>query len=769
MGVESDEKSVDAGAVKMAPSTHNTSIAGGTHVTTNEPKMRTAKSEVGIKSSVNTNDSAAAMVGIHYEGVVEDLQRRGLHRYADALLALSEHLQEQEEHAESTVASKNSMAPSAQCKEDSIHPDKVLSVSKLGAKSGKPGAAQNGSLVERSRIIATLLDLPDDITSITAVVEEGSDQSGIFGSNLPRPTQDVAGSSNSAPPLNFTQSSFIQLPSANPGAFNVVPSSANPMQEVSGSITIGGSVTVGTKGEPSSIQLPPTEETTLEAVRVDDILTVHADPMDGKEDRNINQKKVLKAWLGSGFCFLVGVMLLIIALTTTKNKNNETMTPVPAVTPSPTFAPDDRFDLLRDFFVSALAPYYSQGDDTGDMTNGTDLVQLVFHHEDSPRYKALEWMAWNDTEIETAIPLDYITFMDLPAGHNNHDTKLPDESQQRLLQRFALAAFYFATGGPTAWSEQYEFLAPGHECDWSGALQCSEVVPEDDDAFTLESNGGRNQSFSVITGIDLKENGLTGSLTQDLGALSHLKSINLFGNALTGTFPASLAHLTALTDLTVANNRMDGTIPETCLASWMEMQSLKLGDNSFSGTLPSEIGLMVNLVAFGAERLSWQGTVPKELFQKLTNLEFLEMSNMVYGFVNDTLPTHIGLWTNLKSLIMHGSNLVGSIPIEIGLVSNLKRLQLASNHMTGPLPSELGLLTAMTRLQLSVNGLTGTVPTSFVNFESVKRLELQNTLLTGDVSFLCNAIEAGNMTAIDNFRMDMAEVSGCSCCSCCEY
>lgn len=95
--------------------------------------------------------------------------------------------------------------------------------------------------------------------------------------------------------------------------------------------------------------------------------------------------------------------------------------------------------------------------------------------------------------------------------------------------------------------------------------------------------------------------------------------------------------------------------------------------------------------------MHWQGTIPREFYSQLTNLEFMEMSNQIYGFVNDTLPSEIGLLTNLTSFIFHGANLTGAIPSELGLATNLQRLQLSSNHMTGAIPSELGALTAMTR------------------------------------------------------------------------
>lgn len=471
------------------------------------------------------------------------------------------------------------------------------------------------------------------------------------------------------------------------------------------------------------------EGRTLEAVRVDDIIQVSAEPLD---EAAIKRRLVFK---GLG-CFAV-VIAIVLALSLTLQGGDTNSSAERDMVPmlAPTLAPDLRLQLMREFFIDTFHPLYETED--GDDSGRTKL-QSIFDNLDSPQSLALEWLAYQDVEIGKGIRLEFLQEMDLPfraegdtndvAGSRSSSVFSPNgfnitADQVRLTQRYALAVFFWATNGPTQWLDTFEFTMPGHECDWSGVLSCV--------------NEGQNNRVSHI---NLVENGLQGSIPQELSALLHLQSLVVSFNDLTGMLPSSLAFITGLKVVDVAHNDLSGTIPEQYYTHWLELETLKIGENQFTGSISSLIGSLEQLKHLGAERLYWQGTVPKELFQKLTNLEFLELSNQNIGFVNDTIATEIGLLTNLQSLIYHGTGITGTIPSELGLLTDLGRMQLASNHMTGTIPTELGALTKMTRLAMSVNALTGTLPTEFTQMRKLTRFELQNTFLTGDIGFLCQAI-----------------------------
>ena len=62
-------------------------------------------------------------------------------------------------------------------------------------------------------------------------------------------------------------------------------------------------------------------------------------------------------------------------------------------------------------------------------------------------------------------------------------------------------------------------------------------------------------------------------------------------------------------------------------------------------------------------------------------------------------------------LYLFENKLNGTIPTELGLLSNLEWLDLFKSQLTGTIPSELGLLSNLISLSLDSNQFTGTVPT----------------------------------------------------------
>ena len=68
-------------------------------------------------------------------------------------------------------------------------------------------------------------------------------------------------------------------------------------------------------------------------------------------------------------------------------------------------------------------------------------------------------------------------------------------------------------------------------------------------------------------------------------------------------------------------------------------------------------------------------------------------------------------------------DLNGTIPTELGLLSNLEILGLAKSHLTGTIPTEVGLLSNLEWLGLDSNQLTGTVPTGLASLPLVSKLQ----------------------------------------------
>ena len=141
----------------------------------------------------------------------------------------------------------------------------------------------------------------------------------------------------------------------------------------------------------------------------------------------------------------------------------------------------------------------------------------------------------------------------------------------------------------------------------SAALNWSKEIPvEVWDGVTVDLETWR------VTGLRLRDSGLTGMIPQELGTLSDLTYLDLRGNQLTGTIPSELGKLAELKTLYLHDNRLNGTMPAE-LGDLSNLQRLWLSNNQLTGPIPPELGNLRNLVnwRFGRNRLT--GCVPKGL------------------------------------------------------------------------------------------------------------------------------------------------------------
>jgi len=131
-----------------------------------------------------------------------------------------------------------------------------------------------------------------------------------------------------------------------------------------------------------------------------------------------------------------------------------------------------------------------------------------------------------------------------------------------------------------------------------------------------------------------------------------------------------------------------------------------------------------------------------------------------FGAVQD-----LSLWNNLR----------GTIPTELGLLSELRTLYLSRNELVGTIPTELGKLTRLEYLGLQHNKLTGTVPAfEFANLKRLKSFYMEKNDLTGVVRHvepLCGLFKEGNLKYLTaDCRVLVAwkqpEIL-CACCTTC--
>lgn len=140
------------------------------------------------------------------------------------------------------------------------------------------------------------------------------------------------------------------------------------------------------------------------------------------------------------------------------------------------------------------------------------------------------------------------------------------------------------------------------------------------------------------------------------------------------------------------------------------MEWFTAGDNKLHGTVPSEIGMLSNMKMISLHFNQVEGTLPTQVGQ-LTSCTLITFRGNLFS---GTIPSQIGLLTNISVALNLNDNqlLTGTIPTQLGLLTNLYELQLSNNAHTGSVPSELGLLWSLGELGLGKNSLTGTIPTA---------------------------------------------------------
>jgi hypothetical protein len=152
---------------------------------------------------------------------------------------------------------------------------------------------------------------------------------------------------------------------------------------------------------------------------------------------------------------------------------------------------------------------------------------------------------------------------------------LPDTDAQkfRLTQRYALLTLWFQpVPNNEGWLIDTDWLS-ANECQWYG-LGCADT--------DLGGNIGRQ---SVVTVIILDDNNVRGTLSSELGLLTHLETFSVTNNGLVGTIPAALGRWTRLTYWSVQNGQLTGTIPPS-IANWTNIANAFWNLNNFTGAVP---------------------------------------------------------------------------------------------------------------------------------------------------------------------------------------
>ena len=313
--------------------------------------------------------------------------------------------------------------------------------------------------------------------------------------------------------------------------------------------------------------------------------------------------------------------------------------------------------------------------------------------------------------------------------------------------------------------------------------------------------------LSNLTRLGLYGNQLSGSIPSELGQLRNMVFLRLDSNNLEGGVPSELGSLTSMKTLDLHNNqRMSGPLPSSlinvnlsklhlestqlCVPAEAEFQTwlagipdksgvtecstdrdalialynatdgpnwtnntnwlndeplgewngvttvadgrvteLNLGRNGLSGSLPSSLGILTELQVLHLFDNELKGTIPPSLI----NLPKLRELWLDGNDLTGSLPSSIDDTSELRELFLDFNKLSGSIPPSISDLTKLEILSLTGNELSGSIPASLGNMSNLETLTLGGNGLNGTIPPSLGNLSNLERLSLYQNDLSGSI------------------------------------
>jgi Leucine-rich repeat (LRR) protein len=257
-----------------------------------------------------------------------------------------------------------------------------------------------------------------------------------------------------------------------------------------------------------------------------------------------------------------------------------------------------------------------------------------------------------------------------------------------------------------------------------------------------------------LISLALEENQLIGSIPSALGNFRQLQYLGLTGNQLTGYIPSELGYLTQLTVLSLSNvAQMYGTIPSSiCNTPFARVETdcymnsniaCSCCYNALSGTSCASVFSSTNApvpstLPTRAPSATFSPALDPRIkiacdFISAPNPECFNIRQTTGPFVGNTIPSELGLLTQLTSLSFYADGLTGTIPSTLGNLLSLQYLYLNENWLTGTIPSTLGNLIQLTYLGVETNQLTGTIPSTLGNLIRLTALELQRNHLFGTI------------------------------------
>ncbi|CAB9514510.1 LRR receptor-like serine threonine-protein kinase [Seminavis robusta] len=413
-------------------------------------------------------------------------------------------------------------------------------------------------------------------------------------------------------------------------------------------------------------------------------------------------------------------------------------TPPPEATTSP-FPPRSSNEQQLEFLVIDQ-----------DVSNPED-----FQDPESPQSKALSWIVSQDP-AKLPVP-----------GAEGVKVDNVQQAKRQLMQRYALAVFYFAmeTGVEGGNQQQGQRLLRQQQRDASSSRHLESNEQRDNrrqfdmewtrGASVCEWPGIQCNNQQEVTTLDASNCLLAGSLPREIfrgTAMPALTTLDLSYNELQGILPSFAPNISMGRSF---SDEMGN-----------KLEKLYLQHNSIEGTIEPLLDLP-HLTYADLSTNGFTGTIAKAFGTRLTELDtfHLAMNN-----VGGTLPSELASMTRLARLDLEGNQFTGSIPPSWSRLSKLEVLTLSHcDELEGTIPSALANMPSMKYLSLQKTNLEGPIPSFLGGLTHLKELYLHNTKLTGQMPReLCSLRDANSLEALTSDCSDIGGVA-CDCCTDCFF
>mmetsp|Transcript_26969 Transcript_26969/g.56758 ORF Transcript_26969/g.56758 Transcript_26969/m.56758 type:complete len:708 (+) Transcript_26969:166-2289(+) len=150
--------------------------------------------------------------------------------------------------------------------------------------------------------------------------------------------------------------------------------------------------------------------------------------------------------------------------------------------------------------------------------------------------------------------------------------------------------------------------------------------------------------------------------------------------------------------------------------------------NRISGSIPSEMGILTQMRYFEIQNNVLTGTIPTEIgnWNKLS--AFLVNWNKLEG----TFPITFAPNNRLGTIFVNGNRLKGdSLVSSLSILKNLEWLEARENDLTGTLSADIANLNRLDIIDLRNNSLTGTIPNNWNETHMISSLMVSHNNITG--------------------------------------